>query len=97
MPQLVMWNLEYSGQFKKDLKLMVKRGGDVGLMRTALNFLAEDGQVPQSYNPHILHGKWDGVWECHISPDWLLLYDINESISIIRLVRTGTHADMFKK
>lgn len=75
---------------------MTKRGADIELIRTTLAHLANDGQVPESYRPHILSGKWQGIWECHISPDWLLLYDINDTISLIRLVRTGTHSDMFK-
>lgn len=92
-----MWELEYSGQFKKDLKKMVKRGADVELIRNAIGFLEKEGQVPASYRPHILSGVWQGIWECHISPDWLLLYDINDTINLIRLVRTGSHSDMFKK
>ena len=55
-----MYDLEYSGQFKKDLKLMVKRGLDIEEMRTVLNFLASDGQVPESYKPHVLSGKFKG-------------------------------------
>ena len=92
-----MYDLEYSGQFKKDLKLMVKRGLDIEEMRTVLNFLASDGQVPESYKPHVLSGKVKGIWECHINPDWLLMYDISNTINLIRLVRTGTHSDLFKK
>ena len=92
-----MYDLEYSGQFKKDLKLMVKRGLDIEEMRTVLNFLANDGQVPETYKPHVLSGKFKGIWECHISPDWLLMYDITNTINLIRLVRTGTHSDLFKK
>lgn len=57
-----MYELEYSGQFKKDLKLMVKRGLDIEEMRTVLNFLANDGQVPESYKPHVLSGKFKGIW-----------------------------------
>lgn len=54
-----MYDIEYSGQFKKDLKLMVKRGLDIEEMRTVLNFLANDGQVPESYKPHVLSGKFN--------------------------------------
>ena len=56
-----MYDIEYSGQFKKDLKLMVKRGLDIEEMRTVLNFLANDGQVPESYKPHVLSGKFKGI------------------------------------
>ena len=92
-----MFELEYSGQFKKDLKLMLKRGADIEDIRVILHMLETDGQVADSYRPHILSGKYSGIWECHIKPDWLLLYDISDSITLIRLVRTGTHSDLFKK
>lgn len=91
-----MWDLEYSGQFKKDLRKMVKRGAKQELLVAVLNYLVNEGQVPETYRPHILSGKWDGVWECHISPDWLLLYDIQDTINLIRLIRTGSHSDIFK-
>ena len=92
-----MYELEYSGQFKKDLKKVIKRGLDIKEMRTVLNYLEKDGQVPESYRPHILSGKFSGIWDCHIAPDWLLMYDITTTIQLVRLVRTGTHSDLFKK
>lgn len=67
-----MYDLEYSGQFKKDLKLMNKRGVNLNDFRKVLDYLIIEGQVPISYKPHILSGKYKGVWECHINPDWLL-------------------------
>lgn len=91
-----MYDLEYSGQFKKDLKLMNKRGVNLNDFRKVLDYLIIEGQVPISYKPHILSGKYKGVWECHINPDWLLIYDINNSIKLVRLVRTGFHSDLFK-
>lgn len=75
---------------------MVKRGLDIEEMRTVLNYLHNDGQVPASYLPHVLKGNFAGIWECHINPDWLLMYDITDSVQLIRLVRTGTHSDLFK-
>lgn len=92
-----MFALEYSGQFKKDLKLMIKRGANVEDIRTVLHHLEDEGQVPSTYRPHILTGKFNGIWECHIKPDWLLLYDVSDTIKLVRLVRTGTHSDIFKK
>ena len=92
-----MFSLEYSGQFKKDLKLVAKRGLDIDAIYKVINILENNGQVPAEYRPHILKGDWKGIWECHIQPDWLLLYDITDSIRLIRLVRTGTHSDLFKK
>lgn len=90
-----MFALEYSGQFKKDLKLIAKRGYDIDAIRRVISILETEGQVPAEFRPHILKGNWNGIWECHIGPDWLLLYDITVSIKLIRLVRTGTHADLF--
>lgn len=91
-----MYDLEYSGQFKKDLKLMNKRGVNLNDLRKVLDYLIIEGQVPISFKPHILSGKYKGVWECHINLDWLLVYDINNSIKLVRLVRTGSHSDLFK-
>ena len=91
-----MYDLEYSCQFKKDLKLLNKRGVNLNDLRKVLDYLIKEGQVPISYKPHILSGKYKGVWECHINPDWLLVYDINNSIKLVRLVRTGSHSDLFK-
>lgn len=91
-----MYDLEYSGQLKKDLKLMNKRGVNLNDLRKVLDYLIIEGQVPISFKPHILSGKYKGVWECHINPDWLLVYDINNSIKLVRLVRTGSHSDLFK-
>lgn len=75
---------------------MNKRGVNLNDLRKVLDYLIIEGQVPISYKPHILSGKYKGVWECHINPDWLLVYDINNSIKLVRLVRTGSHSDLFK-
>lgn len=92
-----MFELEFSGQFKKDYKLMKRRGADLSLLDNAIEILERYGQMPVEYNPHILVGKYKGIWECHISPDWLLLYKKADAIKLIRMVRTGTHSDIFKK
>lgn len=76
---------------------MAKRGLDIDAIRKVIHILENNGQVPTEYHPHILKGSWNGIWECHIQPDWLLLYDISDTIKLIRLVRTGTHSDLFKK
>lgn len=76
---------------------MVKRGFKLDSLQAALDELLSSGKMPEKYRPHILSGKWEGVWECHISSDWLLLYDVSDTIKLIRLVRTGTHSDIFKK
>ena len=93
-----MYELKPTGQFKKDLKLCKKRGYNLQNITTALEFLHRDGQVPDSYLPHKLEGRnYKDFWECHIEPNWLLVYDVQETISLVALVRTGTHSDLFKK
>ena len=67
----------------------------LGLNKEVIDTLATKGALPPKYNPHILSGKWSGVWECHIQPDWLLLWKQNDSILELVLVATGTHSDLF--
>lgn len=59
--------------------------------------LERDGFLPEKYHPHMLHGDMKGIWECHIEPDWLLLWKQNENELILILTDTGTHSDLFKK
>ena len=93
-----MYELKPTGQFKKDLKLCKKRGYDLQNIVIALEYLRNDGQVPPEYLPHKLEGKgYKGFWECHIEPNWLLVYDIQDTVCLVALVRTGTHSDLFKK
>lgn len=93
-----MYNLKPTGQFKKDLRLCQKRGCSLENIEKVLEFLHQDGKVPDSYLPHKLVGrKYEGFWECHIEPDWLLVYDVQEVVHLVALVRTGTHSDLFKK
>jgi mRNA interferase YafQ len=61
----------------------------------AVELLAETGTLPEGYRPHKLTGEWKGVWECHIEPDWLLIYDVTPTE--VLLIRTGTHSDLFMR
>ena len=92
---MTMYELEYTNKFKKDLKLCLKRGCDMGEIRTVLTCLERDGFVPPQYYPHKLSGQYNKYWECHIGPDWLLIYDVNDKIQLVSLYRTGTHSDLF--
>ncbi len=92
-----MYSLDYTGKFKKDLKRCQKRGYDMNLIREVIVFMEEHGQAPEENKPHKLQGKLLGYWECHIEPDWLLIYDIQDSIRLITLARTGTHSDLLSK
>lgn len=90
-----MYELDYTGKFKKDLKTCQKRGYNMAEIRIAIQYLEQDGQVPEIYKPHKLVGKLKGYWECHIQPDWLLIYDVKDTIKLVSLARTGTHSDLF--
>jgi mRNA interferase YafQ len=80
-------------QFRSDLARQLRSGKDIEELIAAVELLAEDGALPAAYRPHQLRGEWAGVWECHIEPDWLLIYLISENE--VTLIRTGSHVDLF--
>lgn len=90
-----MYSIEYTGRFKRSLKLCKKRGLPLELLHKAISLLAENGKLPQTYKPHLLSGKYSDVWECHIKPDWLLLWKQDDERLILLLADTGTHSDIF--
>jgi len=90
-----MYSLEQTGSFKKDIKLAKKRGLNMQLLDIAVTKLVLEGKLPTTYKPHILKGNYKGLWECHIQPDWLLIWEQNETIKLITLTKTGTHSDLF--
>ena len=83
-----------TGRFKKDLKRIRKRGWNVHALEGVVSLLQLSAQLPENAFPHKLSGEYKGNWECHIAPDWLLIYDITEDAVI--LARTGSHADLFE-
>ena len=89
------YSIEYSGQFKKSLKLCKKRGLQIELLQEAIGILAEYGKLPEKYKSHMLSGKYAGIWECHIQPNWLLLWKQNDCNLTLLLLNTGTHSDIF--
>lgn len=90
-----MLRIVLSNHFKKDLKLIQKRGYDIALLDKVVNLLALRKKLPDFYKDHKLIGKYEGYRECHIAPDWLLVYKVNASDLILTLMRTGTHSDLF--
>lgn len=90
-----MFRIEYSREFRKSLKRCQKRGLDLELIRTVITILAKEGELPSEYKPHKLSGKYAGVWECHIKPDWLLLWKQDNENLILLFLNTGTHSDLF--
>lgn len=80
-------------QFRNDLKRQKRRGKDIEDLIVVVELLAETGALPVEYRPHRLSGEWADVWECHIEPDWLLVYQVTRNE--VLLFRTGTHSDLF--
>ncbi|EHJ0757049.1 type II toxin-antitoxin system YafQ family toxin [Salmonella enterica] len=87
--------IEYSGQFQKDVKKAQKRNKDMAKLKTLITLLIEDKlPLPASYKDHPLQGDYKGYRDAHIEPDWLLIYKISDTM--LRFERTGTHSDLFK-
>ena len=88
-------NIVWTSKFKKDYKSMMKRNLDIHLLDEAIRILARGDSLPPRYSDHALSGNWKGFRECHILPDWLLIYTIDDNNLILVLSRTGTHSDLF--
>lgn len=84
-----------SNKFKKDLKLAVKRGYDIKLLENVVNRLANEEPLDPKYKDHTLSGDYSGFRECHITPDWLLVYQVINDELVLFLSRAGTHSDLF--
>lgn len=91
-----MYKVKFTGQFKRDYKLCKKRGLNMSLLDDAITLLTTHGELPQTYKPHKLIGKYSECWECHIQPDWLLIWQQFEDELILHLTNTGSHSDLFK-
>jgi mRNA interferase YafQ len=86
--------LKTTVQFERDYKLAKKRGLNLQLLNTVLEMLLTEQKLPPKYRNHRLRGKYEGFYECHLQPDWLLIYTINQKTLILTAARTGTHADL---
>ena len=84
-------------QFKKDFKLAMKRSMKIELLEEVIAMLAMGETLPDKHKDHALTGTWVGHRECHILPDWLLIYRIEDEVLVLTLARTGTHSDLFGK
>lgn len=92
-----MLTINYHKSFKKDFKRIIKRGYKAILLEYVIDMLANEKELPIQYCDHALSGDWSGYRECHIQPDWLLIYKIENDILTLTLSRTGTHSDLFDK
>lgn len=89
------YELILSNKFKKSLKLAKKRGLDISLLNEIVERLLQGIPLEEKHKDHALKGKWIGFRECHIQPDWLLIYLLEDDILTLTLVDTGSHADLF--
>lgn len=81
-----------TARFKRDLKIIMKRGYNIRLLQDVVSLLVAGSPLPEK---NALSGNWTGHRECHITPDWLLVYKIDADILVLTLTRTGTHSDLF--
>ena len=93
---MAKYNITITSAFKKDLKRIQKRGYNMALLDEVVTMLANGETLPPKYKDHPLKGDKQGTRDCHISPDWVLIYCIYESDLILLLTRTGTHADILE-
>ena len=91
----MIYNLEYTCRFKKDYKLLIKRGYDELLIQNVISIIANGAHLPIKFRSHKLSGEYKDCWECHIQPDWLFIWQINMRTNTLILIRTGSHSDLF--
>lgn len=90
-----MLTIKYQAAFKKDYKRIVKRGYDMRLLEKVIELLANQKPLPEKNRDHQLSGDYAGCRECHITPDWLLIYEVADEELILYPTRTGSHSDLF--
>ena len=90
-----MLTIKYHTMFKKDFKRIKKRGYDISRLEKIVELLANEVPLPEQFKDHTLSGKYNGFRECHIAPDWLLIYQVNNNELVLVLSRTGSHSDLF--
>lgn len=90
------YKIETTSSFKKDLKRILKRNLKISLLQEVVVLLQEGKNLPQKFHDHLLSGNWKNHRECHILPDWLLIYRIEKDILVLTLTRTGTHSDLLE-
>lgn len=90
-----MYSIRTTNQFEKDLKRCKKRGLKLNLLEDVIQLLTKNGSLPSKYRSHKLSGNYENCWECHIKPDWLLVWKQDDTELVLLLLNTGTHSDLF--
>lgn len=89
------YDVQFTNQFKKDVKLAKKQGKDLEKLYTVIENLAQGNVLEVKYRDHSLSGNYNNCRECHIEPDWLLIYEIIDDVLVLMLNRTGSHSELF--
>ena len=89
------YSIDTTRRFDKALKKCIKRGLDISKFKECVRILSEEGKLPAVYRSHKLTGKFKKAWECHIEPDWLLVWEQNDTALTLLMIDTGTHSDIF--
>lgn len=92
----MMLEIRRSTQFKKDLKKIIKQRKNLDLLEDIVQKLQYSNPLDPKHRDHVLVGNWNSYRECHINPDWLLIYKVDEELQLLRLMRTGSHSDLFQ-
>jgi len=90
-----VYKIVTTNRFEKELKKCVKKGYNIDSLKKVLELLEQNGNLPAIYKPHKLTGNYADCWECHIKPDWLLIWKQDDKNLILLLLNTGTHSDLF--
>ncbi len=90
------YEIRYTSRFEKDVKQAIKRGKDINKLFDIIEKLSRNEPLEARNRVHMLVGEYSGYWECHIEPDWLLIYEKFDEILVLSAYRTGTHSDLFK-
>ena len=89
------YTIKWTSRFKKEYKLLMKRGEDIQALDNVIRLLADGIKLPPECHDHVLSGRYAGLHECHVRPDLLLVYDLDEGVLVLTLFRTGSHSDLF--
>lgn len=89
------YEVKFTNQFRRDLKLAKKQGKDIDKLFDVISTIAEGRKLAEKYRDHGLSGDYAGCRECHVEPDWLLIYEVMDNILVLMIYRAGTHSELF--
>ena len=93
----MMYEVKFTSKFKKDLKLAKKQQKSLDKLFEVIDILSNGNPLDAKYHDHELTGNYKGTRECHIEPDWLLIYELRDDVLVLMLYRLGSHSELFKK